>query len=179
MTGYDNTEGFKGHKYYVCTSLNFTPIYPHHLLSSLNVVQIESYFNLLFLYFILCLLHFSKKQVANLVTTRPSSVTPIPSLLLYVRLCLTIWIVTVRKLDLCESIRESWRIEEKYLKWFLMNIFIQTKEIKEKRWDQGSRSVTKMAAILDWRDIIRYLCRGGCVRARINLYLSFCISMLV
>lgn len=87
---------------------------------------------LIFFYFILCLLRFSKKQVANLVTTRPSSVTPIPSLFLYVRVCLTIWIVIVRKLNLCESICESWRIEEKYLKWFLMNIFDRTKEIKEK-----------------------------------------------
>lgn len=135
MTGYDNTKRFKGHKYCVCTSLNFTRIYPHLVLSSLNIVQIECYSNwfLFFSYFILCLLRFSRNKLRVPRQHEPSSVTPIPSLLLYVRLCLTIWIVTVRKLNLCESFRESWRIEEKYLKRLLTNIFIQTKERKKKR----------------------------------------------
>lgn len=98
--------------------------------SKSNVIPIDFFF---FSYFIFCLLRFSRNKLRVPRQHEPSSVTPIPSLLLYVRLCLTIWIVTVRKLNLCESFRESWRIEEKYLKRLLTNIFIQTKERKKKR----------------------------------------------
>lgn len=100
--------------------------------SKWNVIPIDFFF-FFFSYFILCLLRFSRNKLRVPRQHEPSSVTPIPSLLLYVRLCLTIWIVTVRKLNLCESFRESWRIEEKYLKRLLTNIFIQTKERKKKR----------------------------------------------